>query len=134
MSQVIPLYKKGNRDCFSNCRPVSMVSVISKVVKTSIKSQILKHLKENNVLYTENLVSFQVYPLQWMLKRWISDILDSLHPFRCTKCGSNHKTNASIGEYIYTSSKCVLYDGDNPINHIGCTVYNNVKCRTFPRP
>ena len=47
---VSPIYKKGSKADPRNYRPVSLTSLICKVMEHILVSQIMKHLKSNNIL------------------------------------------------------------------------------------
>uniref|UniRef100_A0A1B6MSN0 Reverse transcriptase domain-containing protein n=1 Tax=Graphocephala atropunctata TaxID=36148 RepID=A0A1B6MSN0_9HEMI len=47
---VIPLFKKGDVKCMSNYRPISLLSVFSKVLETIVKKRLVNFLKLNNYL------------------------------------------------------------------------------------
>ena len=47
---ITPIYKKGNKSDPGNYRPVSLTSVISKIMESIVRDVILDHLVENNVL------------------------------------------------------------------------------------
>ena len=44
VGQVVPIFKKGKKDDASNYRPVSLTSVICKVMESIIRDQLLEHL------------------------------------------------------------------------------------------
>ena len=48
---VKPLFKKNCRLEVSNCRPVSILPIISKILERAIYVQMEEHLKQNNLLY-----------------------------------------------------------------------------------
>ena len=48
--EVVPIFKAGNRQEVSNYRPVSLTSVLSKVLEAIIKDELLVHFKESGVL------------------------------------------------------------------------------------
>ena len=48
---VIPIYKSGNSTNPSNCRPVSVVSVLSKPLEKRIDKHLLLHLNRYNLLH-----------------------------------------------------------------------------------
>ena len=50
-ARVNPLHKKGNRNLVENYRPISILSVVSKVLEKAIYIQFEKYLKDNNLLY-----------------------------------------------------------------------------------
>lgn len=52
---------------------------------------------------------------------------------RCVKCGLSHDTSSctktkSDGQ----PPKCVLCNGDHPANYKGCSIYQNIKSKSFP--
>jgi len=50
MAHVTPIYKKGARNIAANYRPVSLTSIICKLMETIVKSHIVSHLVEENLL------------------------------------------------------------------------------------
>ena len=50
LAHVIPIFKKGSKKSAGNYRPVSLTSVVCKVLETIIRDQIMKHLQDNNLL------------------------------------------------------------------------------------
>jgi hypothetical protein len=50
-AKIIPLYKAGPKDQFSNYRPVSLLSTLSKVLEKCADRQIREHLELNSILY-----------------------------------------------------------------------------------
>ncbi len=51
-ANVTPIYKnKGAKSSPNNYRPVSLTSIICKILETIVKDEILDHLKRNNLLY-----------------------------------------------------------------------------------
>ena len=47
---IVPIFKKGNRSAPSNYRPVSLTSQVCKVMEQLVKTQIVEHLEDNNLL------------------------------------------------------------------------------------
>src|SRR6218665_2879287 len=47
---IVPLFKKGNRSDPCNYRPVSLTSVVCKVMKRIVKDNVVEHLNECNVI------------------------------------------------------------------------------------
>ena len=47
---MVPLFKKGSRDNPGNYRPVSLTSVVGKVLERVIRDRIYDHLERNNVI------------------------------------------------------------------------------------
>ena len=50
IAKVKPLHKKGDKSCFNNYRPISLLPTISKVFERVIYSQIYKYFDFNNLL------------------------------------------------------------------------------------
>ena len=48
--QIIPIFKKGDKSSVSNCRPVSLTTVISKVMETLVRNNIMEHLINKKLL------------------------------------------------------------------------------------
>jgi hypothetical protein len=49
-AQVIPLFKKGDKSCPGNYRPVSLTSVDCKVMESVVRDRLIDHLTANNLL------------------------------------------------------------------------------------
>ena len=49
-SNVIPIFKKGDRSSAANYRPISLTSVCSKILEHIIHSQIMRHLDAHQIL------------------------------------------------------------------------------------
>ena len=45
-----PIYKEGSRCITANYRPVSITSVISKIMESTVKDKIVHHLMRNRLL------------------------------------------------------------------------------------
>ena len=83
-AKVTPLYKKGNKSQVENYRPISILSVVSKVLEKAIYFQFEKYLKENNILY-----SYQSgFRKKHSTDTCLIDLMDFLH------------TNISEGKYV----------------------------------
>ena len=50
VANVTPLFKKGSREELGNYRPVSLTSVVGKVLKTLIKDQMRNHLNKYKLI------------------------------------------------------------------------------------
>ena len=49
-ANVSPIYKKGSRNCAENYRPISLTSLICKLMETFVKRAIMNHLTDLNPL------------------------------------------------------------------------------------
>ena len=51
LAKVVPLYKAGDAQKFSNYRPVSVLPVFSKILERLMYNRLLAHINANNLLY-----------------------------------------------------------------------------------
>ena len=51
LTHICPVFKKNNRNDISNYRPISLLSVVSKVFERIIYKRMMEHLLEHNLLY-----------------------------------------------------------------------------------
>jgi len=51
LSRVIPIFKKGSKDCVSNYRPISITNPIAKVLEKLMHIRLVKYLNKYNLLY-----------------------------------------------------------------------------------
>ena len=49
---VKPLYEKGDKTSVTNCGPISLLMVFSKVPKTAMHRTLNQHLRTNDILVT----------------------------------------------------------------------------------
>ena len=52
IANVSPIFKKGSKFCPGNYRPISLTSIICKVLESIIKDQIMEHLKHYNLIFS----------------------------------------------------------------------------------
>ena len=57
IANVSAIYKKGNKSQAGNYRPVSLTSVLCKVVESIIRDKVIEHMKDNN-LFTDKQFGF----------------------------------------------------------------------------
>ncbi len=50
-ANITPLHKKGNKASSNNYRPVSLTSILCKLLESIIKDEVIKFLKKHNLLY-----------------------------------------------------------------------------------
>ena len=58
IARVIPLYKSGEQDIFTNYRPVSVLHAFSKILERVMYNRVLKFLNKNNIL-SDNQYGFR---------------------------------------------------------------------------
>jgi len=51
VARVIPIFKSGNQDEFSNYRPISILPVCSKLLEKIVHKQLYNYVTNNNILY-----------------------------------------------------------------------------------
>ena len=51
VAKLKPLYKKGTKTDPNNFRPISLLPIVSKIIKKVIHDQTMNYLTENNVIY-----------------------------------------------------------------------------------
>lgn len=49
VAHITAVFKKGNKKEPGNCRPVSLTSVLCKVMETLLREELIQHMKENNL-------------------------------------------------------------------------------------
>ena len=50
VAKVIPIYKKENKSCFKNYRPISLLPCFSKILEKVINTQLMHYLEVNEIL------------------------------------------------------------------------------------
>jgi hypothetical protein len=53
ISIVKPLYKKGDKSCVTNYRPISLLTALSKVLEMVMYNRFSHHMHTNNILVPE---------------------------------------------------------------------------------
>ena len=48
---VLPIYKKGNKTCPANYRPISLTCILCKLLEHTVTSSVVKHLDKHKILY-----------------------------------------------------------------------------------
>ena len=46
MVNIVPVYKKGDKNCIENYRPISLTCIVSKIFEKCIRDELLSHCKE----------------------------------------------------------------------------------------
>ena len=78
-ANITALFKKGNKKVAGNYRPVSLTSIICKVIESLVREEIIEHMKKN-ILFSKKQFGFisgrsTVLQLLQVLDKW-TDILD----------------------------------------------------------
>ena len=51
IANITPIYKKGNKNDPNNYRPISLTSIISKIIEKIFRNKIESYIENNNLLY-----------------------------------------------------------------------------------
>jgi hypothetical protein len=76
---VKPFFKKGERGCISNYRPISLLTSFSKVFEKVIFNRLLEHLNCNNILVKEQFGFRKDLTTEKATYELINDILSALN-------------------------------------------------------
>ena len=49
-ANLVPVYKKGDKQCFKNYRPISLLPICSKIFEKLIFNEMFKFFNENNLI------------------------------------------------------------------------------------
>jgi len=58
IAKITPIYKSGDKDCFSNYRPISVLPVISKIFEKLMYNRLIEYIEQNEIFY-ENQFGFR---------------------------------------------------------------------------
>ncbi len=72
-----PIYKKGNREDPGNYHPISLTSIVCKLMETALKAPILSHVQQTATLSAVQFHSTPFLPLQHPAEERITRLMDS---------------------------------------------------------
>ena len=82
----VPIFKEGKKSNPANYRPVSLTSVVCKLMKKNIRKALIKHMDKNDLLSTEQHAfhsgTSSATQLLQVLEQWTRD-LDGGHDIDC---------------------------------------------------
>lgn len=78
-AQVIPIYKSGSKNEFSNYRPISLTSVPSKLMEHIVFSNIMNHLRSHNYFFVNQHGFRRSHSCETQLFQFTNDIHENLH-------------------------------------------------------
>ena len=58
LANIVPLHKKGSKSSLENYRPITLTSVVSKIMEKLVRDKIMEHMEENN-LFTKHYHGFR---------------------------------------------------------------------------
>ncbi|KAL7631154.1 UNVERIFIED_CONTAM: hypothetical protein RMT77_018543 [Armadillidium vulgare] len=133
---VVPIFKKGSKEDLGNYRPVSLTSLVVKILEKLLKSHIEKHLDDNKILYNSqhgfrkgrscqtNLLEFMEYITECIDKGDPVDViyLDFSKAFdkvphvrlmqKLSQYGIDGMVQNWIKEWLKNRRQCVLLNGN----------------------
>ena len=66
-TKVIPIFKKGDEELFSNYRPISILPAISKIIEKVIYQKMYSFFQQNELFYdSQYMVSELIIPLNML--------------------------------------------------------------------
>ena len=75
---VTPIYKKGAKNRAENYRPVSLTSVVCKIMEKIVKEAVMKHLLENNLLSSKQFGFIPGRSTATQLLKYLDECLDTI--------------------------------------------------------
>ena len=75
IAKVVPIFKKGDSQLFSNYRPVSVLPTLSKIFEKVVHCQIYKYLTVKNILYESQFGFRQGHSTNDAITQFIFDVL-----------------------------------------------------------
>ena len=132
---VVPIFKKGSKGDLGNYRPVSLTSLVVKILEKLLKGHIEKHLDDKKILYDSQHgfrkgKSCQTNLLEFM--EYITDCIDRGDPVdiiyldfskafdkvphkrlmqKLSQCGIDGAVHGWIKEWLWNRRQCVLLNG-----------------------
>ena len=74
VAKVIPVYKKGDNQQCSNYRPISILSVFSKIFEKLVYERLIQFLDKNNILYSKQFGFRKGYSTDMALIEFVNNI------------------------------------------------------------
>ena len=71
---IIPIFKKGDKSSSANYRPISLTSIICKIMESIIKDSILSYLNKNNLIYSKQYGFMPKKSTNTQLLRYFNDM------------------------------------------------------------
>jgi hypothetical protein len=78
-SEVIPLYKKGDKNQPSNYRPISLLTAFSKVIEKIMFYRLMNHLNKHNILSTNQFGFQKNVSVDDAIYRLLDEVLTALN-------------------------------------------------------
>ena len=78
IAHISHIFKKGAREHASNYRPISLTSIICKIIESTIKDEIIMHLKNKNLLSTNQYGFIEGCSAVTQLLSFLSDRIDQV--------------------------------------------------------
>ena len=78
LSEVRPLFKKGNTTEFSNYRPISLLTSFSKIIEKIIYKRLCSYLNDNNILVDDQYGFREKLSTETVIHTLLNNVLSSL--------------------------------------------------------
>ena len=75
---IIPIFKKGDKSNSANYRPISLTSIICKIMESIIKDNILSYLNRNDLIYSKQYGFMPKQSTNAQLLRYFNDMSSHL--------------------------------------------------------
>ena len=77
LAKVIPIYKGGKKSCAGNYRPISLLSIINKIIEKIIYSRLISFLDKYNIINQNQFGFRQGYSTTMAVAQFYENILNS---------------------------------------------------------
>ena len=77
LAKVSPVFKKGNKSDMNNYRPISVLSVFSKILERIVYKRVYSFLEENNILYGSQFGFRKGLSTEMALLEFLNKIVDA---------------------------------------------------------
>ena len=78
-ANVSPIYKKGSKNKAENYRPISLTSIICKIMESFIKERLVAHLTSNNLLSSKQFGSISGRSTVTQLLTYLDKCIDAIY-------------------------------------------------------
>ena len=85
-ANVVPIYKKGDRTDPSNCRPISLMCIVCKLMEHVLANSIMQHGDRQDILFSLQYGFQQKKSCELQLLGLVSDLHNNLDQGRQTEC------------------------------------------------
>ena len=84
ISEIVPLYKKGDKDCIENFRTISLLSVFAKIFENCVQEKINNYLEHTQFYATQQFGVLQGRSTDAALYEHITQIIENVENNKAT--------------------------------------------------